>query len=49
MPIQDSKFIRNMMSKAEPRINLDRQITAPSGEKVDVRINFGVEFFRPFF
>ena len=49
MPIQDSKYIRKMMSKAEPRINLDRQITAPSGEKVDVRINFGVEFFRPFF
>jgi len=49
MPIQDSKYIRKMMSKAEPRINLDRQITAPSGEKVDVSINFGVEFFRPFF
>lgn len=49
MPIQDSKFIRNKMNELEPGLLLDKQIIAPSGEKVDIRINFGVEFFRPFF
>lgn len=49
MPIADSKFIRNSMRDAEPRLDLDRVFTAPSGEKVTSRITFGAEFFRPFF
>lgn len=49
LPIADSKFIRTTMNKCEPRLNLDRVATAPSGEKVNVRITFGAEFFRPFF
>jgi len=49
MPIADSKFIRNSMRDAEPRLDLDRTFTAPSGEKVTSRITFGAEFFRPFF
>ena len=49
MPIGDSKFIRNFMRENEPRLDLNRTVIAPSGEKVDVMINFGVEFFRPFF
>jgi hypothetical protein len=49
LPIADSKFIRNTIVKCEPRLNLDRVVTAPSGEKVNVRITFGAEFFRPFF
>ena len=49
MPIRDSKFIRNFMSENEPRLDLKREVIAPSGERVDVQINFGVEFFRPFF
>ena len=49
MPIGDSKFIRKFMNDNEPRLDLTKQVTAPSGEKVDVLINFGVEFFRPFF
>jgi hypothetical protein len=28
---------------------LNKQIIAPSGEEVTVTVNFGVEFFRPFF
>mgnify|MGYP000029209581 FL=1 len=49
LPIMDSKFIRNTMSDCEPKLDLDRTVMAPSGEKVNVRITFGAEFFRPFF
>jgi hypothetical protein len=49
MPIMDSKYINNFLKKNEPRIELNREVTAPSGKKVNVRIAFGAEFFRPFF
>jgi hypothetical protein len=49
MPIMDSKFISNFIRDNEPRLNLDKEITAPSGKKVLVKVTFGAEFFRPFF
>jgi hypothetical protein len=49
MPIMDSKHIRSFMNENEPGLDLTREVTAPSGEKVMVNIAFGVEFFRPFF
>jgi hypothetical protein len=49
MPIMDSKHIKKFMSDNEPRLDLTKQVIAPSGEKVMVDISFGVEFFRPFF
>jgi len=49
MPIMDSKFIKNFLNTNEPRIDLNREVTAPSGKKVMVKIAFGAEFFRPFF
>ena len=49
MPIQDSKYIRNFMNQNEPRLDLVKQVVAPSGEKLTVNVGFGVEFFRPFF
>jgi hypothetical protein len=49
MPIMDSKYIRNFISENEPRLDLNKEVIAPSGEKVNVVITFGVEFFRPFF
>jgi hypothetical protein len=49
MPIMDSKFIRKFLKDVEPRLDLNRKVKAPSGEEVGVTINFGVEFFRPFF
>ena len=48
MPIGDSKFIRRYMVDNEPRLDLVKEVIAPSGEKVVVDITFGVEFFRPF-
>jgi hypothetical protein len=49
MPIADSKFIRKYLKGCEPKLDLTKQIQTPSGELIDVDINFGVEFFRPFF
>ena len=49
MPIMDSKHVRNFLSKNEPRLDLEKEVIAPSGERVGVTISFGVEFFRPFF
>ena len=49
MPIMDSKYIRNFIAENEPRLDLIKEVIAPSGERVMVNITFGVEFFRPFF
>jgi hypothetical protein len=49
MPIGDSKYLRNFINENEPKLDLNREVIAPSGEKVNVQITFGVEFFRPFF
>ena len=48
MPIGDSKFIRRFIFDNEPRLDLRKEVIAPSGERVMVDITFGVEFFRPF-
>ena len=49
MPIKDSQFIRRFVNDSEPRLDLKKQVIAPSGERVDTSVSFGVEFFRPFF
>jgi len=49
MPIMDSKYIRNFMNANEPRLDMTKEIQAPSGERLRVNVGFGVEFFRPFF
>ena len=49
MPIMDSKFIRKFMDDNEPRLNMNRVVTTPSGDRLTVNVGFGVEFFRPFF
>lgn len=49
LPISDSKFIKSFIQENEPRLDLQRVIIAPSGEKLTVNVGFGAEFFRPFF
>jgi hypothetical protein len=49
MPIADSKYVRTFMNENEPRLNMFKEVTAPSGERLAVNVGFGVEFFRPFF
>jgi hypothetical protein len=48
MPIADSKYIRKFSMENEPKLDLKKEIIAPSGERAVVEIAFGVEFFRPF-
>lgn len=49
LPIMDSKYIKNFLAQNEPRLDLTRKFTAPSGEILTVNVGFGVDFFRPFF
>ncbi len=49
MPISDSKHIRKFMEDNEPRLDMNRIVMTPSGEKLTVNVGFGVDFFRPFF
>jgi len=49
LPIMDSKYIRQFLKENVPSLDLRKQVYAPSGEIVNIDIDFGVEFFRPFF
>lgn len=49
LPIKDSQDFRKYVNKHKPGLDLKQIAIAPSGEKVDFNIGFGVEFFRPFF
>jgi hypothetical protein len=49
LPIMDSKYIRTFLNENVPSLDLNKKVYAPSGEIVDVDVNFGVDFFRPFF
>lgn len=49
MPIADSKYLRRTIAESEPRLDLKKEVQTPTGDIIDVFINFGVEFFRPFF
>lgn len=49
IPIKDSKDFRKYVLDNKPGINLTQETIAPSGEKIQFNIGFGVEFFRPFF
>lgn len=49
LPIMDSKFIRNFLLENVPSLDLRKKVKTPSGDMVDIDVNLGVEFFRPFF
>jgi hypothetical protein len=49
MPIMDSKFIQKFINDNEPRLDMIKYVTTPSGERLQVNVGFGVDFFRPFF
>lgn len=49
MLIGDSKHIRKFLEDNEPRLDMQRVVTTPSGDKLTVFVGFGVDFFRPFF
>lgn len=49
MLIMDSKHINKFMDDNEPRLDMERVVITPSGDRLTVNVGFGVEFFRPFF
>ena len=49
MPIKDSQDFRKFVKDNKPGLDLTQEVTTPSGDIVQVRIGFGVEFFRPFY
>jgi hypothetical protein len=49
LPIKDSQEFKKFVSENKPGLELIIEIQAPSGEKVPVLVDFGVEFFRPFY
>lgn len=49
LPIRDSQEFRKYVYENKPGLDLKQTAIAPSGEKVDFYVGFGVEFFRPFF
>lgn len=49
LPIKDSQDFKRFVADNRPNLDLIFEVQAPSGDKVRVRLDFGVEFFRPFF
>jgi len=49
MPIRDSQTIRKIVRENSPSLDLTIPVLTPSNEEINVRITFGVEFFRPFY
>ena len=49
LPIKDSQDFRKFIKENKPSLDLKREVNTPSGDKIQVEIGFGVEFFRPFY
>jgi hypothetical protein len=49
MPIKDSQDFKRFATKNKPGLDLLYEVITPSGEKVPVLVDFGVDFFRPFY
>jgi hypothetical protein len=49
LPIKDSLEFKKFVSENKPGLELIVDVIAPSGEKVPVLVDFGVDFFRPFY
>ena len=49
LPIKDAQTIKKFLSEVQPGLDVTRTTTSPSGEEVTFSLNFGLNFFRPFF
>jgi hypothetical protein len=49
LPLKDAQTIRKFLSDVQPGLDVTRKTIAPSGEEVKFTLNFGLNFFRPFF
>jgi len=49
LPLKDAQEIKKFLGSVEPGLDVNKVATAPSGRVVNFTINFGLNFFRPFF
>jgi hypothetical protein len=49
LPIKDSQDLRKYVNENKPGLDLTQEVITPSGDKTQIELGFGVEFFRPFF
>tara|TARA_R110000824_G_scaffold95901_3_gene230196 strand:- start:2489 stop:3247 length:759 start_codon:yes stop_codon:yes gene_type:complete len=49
LPLKDAQEIKKFLKSVEPGLQVNRTVKAPSGKEVNFNINFGLNFFRPFF
>ena len=49
LPLKDAQTIKKFLSEVQPGLDVTRKTTSPSGEEVTFSLNFGLNFFRPFF
>ena len=49
LPLKDAQDIRKFLKSVEPGLDVSKVAKAPSGAEVTYNINFGLNFFRPFF
>ena len=49
LPLKDAQEIKKFLASVEPGLDVSRTAIAPSGAEVKFTINFGLNFFRPFF
>ena len=49
LPLKDAQSIKKFLSEVQPGLDVTRTTTAPSGKEVKFTLNFGLNFFRPFF
>jgi hypothetical protein len=49
LPIKDSQDFKNFIANNKPGLDLNQNVTTPSGEIIQVQIGLGMEFFRVFY
>jgi hypothetical protein len=49
LPIKDSQDFRKYVDANKPGLDLTQEVITPSGDKTQIELGFGVEFFRPFY
>ena len=49
LPLKDAQSIKKFLLEVQPGLDVTRTTTAPSGKEVKFTLNFGLNFFRPFF
>jgi|TARA_R110002020_G_scaffold383747_1_gene594412 hypothetical protein len=49
LPLKDAQDIRKFLKSVEPGLDVSKVAKSPSGAEVPYNINFGLNFFRPFF